>query len=82
MADLPGVRVLGAIKPGYETVLTAEALAFVVALQRKFNARRIALLERKIGQQALEIDFLKKALQRVENLRRDRIVSGAGGSTK
>ena len=43
---------------------------------------RIALLERKIGQQALEIDFLKKALQRVENLRRDRIVSGAGGSTK
>jgi transposase-like protein len=30
---------------------------------------RVADLERKIGQQALEIDYLKKCLQRVEDLR-------------
>ncbi|WP_119420296.1 malate synthase A [Desertibaculum subflavum] len=52
MNDLPGVRLTGAMKPGYDTVLTPEALAFVVALQRKFNARRLALLERRATRQA------------------------------
>jgi transposase len=32
--------------------------------QPKLDAERIAELERKIGQQAMEIDFLKKALRR------------------
>ena len=32
--------------------------------QSKLDADRIALLERKIGQQAMEIEFLKKALRR------------------
>jgi transposase len=32
--------------------------------QVKLDAERIAELERKVGQQAMEIDFLKKALQR------------------
>jgi transposase len=32
--------------------------------QAKLEAERIAELERKVGQQAMEIDFLKKALQR------------------
>jgi len=32
--------------------------------QVKLDAERIAELERKIGQQAMEIDFLKKALRR------------------
>ena len=42
----------------------------------------LAALERKIGQQTIEIDFLKQALQRVEDLRRPSIVSGGSGSRK
>ena len=43
--DLPaGVTIDGAIKPGFEKVLTKEAVAFIVDLQRKFNARREELL--------------------------------------
>jgi transposase len=32
--------------------------------QAKLDAEQIALLERKVGQQAMEIEFLKKALRR------------------
>jgi transposase-like protein len=41
---------------------------------------RVAALERKIGQQAVEIDFLQQALRRVEDLRHETLVSGGGGS--
>jgi len=41
---------------------------------------RLAALERKIGQQVIEIDFLQQALRRVENLRQNILVSGGGGS--
>ena len=39
-----GVTVKGAIKPGYERVLTPEALAFVAEIERKFGARRRELV--------------------------------------
>jgi malate synthase len=39
--NLPeGVAVSGALKPGYERVLTAEALDFVAALARRFEQQR------------------------------------------
>jgi hypothetical protein len=38
-------------------------------------------LERKIGQQTLEIDFLKRALQHVEQQRRLRAMDGGAAST-
>ncbi len=41
---------------------------------------RVAELERKVGRQAMEIDFLSVALRRVEDLRRPSIVSGSGAS--
>jgi len=41
---------------------------------------RVATLERKIGQQAVELDFLQQALRRVEDLRHETLVNGAGGS--
>ena len=41
---------------------------------------RIAALERKIGQQAVEIDFLEQALRRVEGLRQKTLVSGSSRS--
>ena len=45
------------------------------------EADQVAELERKIGQQALEIDFLKRALQRVEQKRQLQAVTGGAGST-
>ncbi|HJQ57213.1 MAG TPA: malate synthase A, partial [Vineibacter sp.] len=39
-----GVEFAGTLKPGFETILTPEALAFVVELQRRFNPTREALL--------------------------------------
>jgi len=45
-------------------------------------ARRVAELERKIGQQALDIDFLRRAFKRVKESRRKNIRSGATASTE
>ena len=42
---------------------------------------RIAELERKIGQQALEIDFLKQCLQRIEEQRMLQALTGNPRST-
>ena len=42
---------------------------------------RIAALERKIGQQALEVDFLKGGLQRIEEKRMLQAVTGNPRST-
>jgi hypothetical protein len=45
-------------------------------------AKRIAELERVIGKQTLQIDFLSKAFKRVEELRRNNKPSGATASTE
>jgi transposase-like protein len=45
-------------------------------------ARRVAELERKIGQQALDIDFLRRAFKRVKESRRNNIGAGAKASTE
>jgi hypothetical protein len=37
--------------------------------KKRVEEGRVAELERKIGQQAMEIDFLKRALQHVEEQR-------------
>lgn len=45
-------------------------------------ARRVAELERKIGQQALDLDFLRRAFKRVKEARRKNTESGAPASTE
>ena len=45
-------------------------------------AHRIAELERKIGQQALDLDFFRRAFKRVNELRRKHVESGATASTE
>jgi transposase len=50
--------------------------AFSGAGQRRWEEGRVAELERKIGQQALEIDFLKRCLQRIEEQRQLQAVTG------
>jgi transposase-like protein len=44
-------------------------------------AHRIAELERKVGQQALDLDFFRRAFKRVNELRRKQAASGATAST-
>jgi transposase len=49
--------------------------------QAKLDGERIPELERKIGQQAMEIDFLKKALRRFRELPLPVVGNGVAGST-
>src|SRR5215469_11235160 len=49
--------------------------------KQRWSEGRIAELERKIGQQALEIDFLKGCLQRIEEQRQLQAVTGKPLST-
>ena len=55
--------------------------AFHGAGKKRAEESRVAELERKIGQQTLEIDFLKRALQHVEEQRLLRALSTGAGST-
>ena len=56
--------------------------AFPGAGKRRWSEGRIAELERKIGQQTLEIDFLKSCLQRIEEQRLLQALNGKPRSGK
>ena len=47
-----GVTVRGALKPGFDAVLTDEALTFVANLHRQYNPTRLALLNAREARQA------------------------------
>src|SRR5213079_764808 len=49
--------------------------------KQRWSEGRIAELERKVGQQALEIDFLKGCLQRIEEQRMLQALTGSPQST-
>ncbi len=55
--------------------------AFLGNGQRRWSEGRVAELERKIGQQAVEIDFLKACLRRIEEQRMLQASSGSPRST-
>ena len=44
--------------------------------KRRWDEAKVAQLERKVGQQALEIDFLKGCLQHIEEQRRLQALTG------
>lgn len=48
---IKGLEIKGAYKAGYETILTAEALAFLKGLHLQFNAQRKALLTKRAERQ-------------------------------
>ena len=50
--------------------------------KQRWSEGRVAELERKIGQQALEIDFLKGCLQRIEQQRQLQALSPKPRSTR
>lgn len=47
-----GVAIKGAIRPGYETILTSEALSLLADIHRRFDARRRALMAARLERQA------------------------------
>ncbi len=49
--------------------------------KRRWEEGRVAQLERKIGQQTLEIDFLKGCLQRIDEQRKLQALTGKPLST-
>jgi transposase-like protein len=57
------------------------ARAFQGSGHKRAEKDRVAELERKIGQQTLEIDFLKRALQHVEEQRLLRALNNGAPST-
>ena len=56
--------------------------AFIGNGQRRAEESRMAELERKVGRQALEIDFLKRCLQHVEEQRKLQALTTRGSSTR
>jgi len=50
--------------------------AFPGVGKRRWDETKVAHLERKVGQQALEIDFLKGCLQRIEQQRMLQALTG------
>ncbi len=52
LTDLPGVTIRGPALPGFERILTPEALAFVVDLERRFRGERKRLLAARAARQA------------------------------
>jgi transposase-like protein len=56
------------------------ARAFSGVGRKRAEESRVAELERKVGQQAMEIDFLKRALQHVEEQRLLRAVNNGAPS--
>ena len=56
--------------------------AFRGAGQKRAEESRVAELERKVGQQAMEIDFLKRAWQHVEEQRLLRALNNGAPSSR
>jgi transposase len=58
------------------------AKAFTGNGQRRGEEQQVAELERKVGRQALEIDFLRRCLQHVEEQRKLQALTTRGSSTR
>ncbi|MHB8695439.1 MAG: malate synthase A [Solirubrobacteraceae bacterium] len=52
MNDQRGVQVLGGLEPGFDEVLTPDALGFVAELHRVFNPARVQLLAQRSSRRA------------------------------
>ncbi|HEY6457572.1 MAG TPA: malate synthase A [Steroidobacteraceae bacterium] len=52
IAAVAGIVVRDALEPRFAEILTPEALAFVAALHRRFNTRRVELLQARSARQA------------------------------
>jgi malate synthase len=65
-----GVQIAAKIEPGFETILTSEALGFVAKLHRQFEARRQELLARRaVRQKEFDAGKLPDFLPETANIR-------------
>ncbi|MBL0079755.1 MAG: malate synthase A [Bacteroidetes bacterium] len=65
-----GVEIKGTFSEEFNKILTPEALEFVVDLQRKFNKRRIELLQRRVERQkGLDAGILPDFLPETKSIR-------------
>lgn len=68
---VPGVTIKGPMRQGYDRVLSAEALAFIAELERRFGAERRKLLELRDERQArLDRGEFPDFLPETEDVRR------------
>jgi transposase len=76
-----GLRSVG--RPRKEAALSARVRSWHEAPDELTAARRqIAELERKIGQQQVDLDFFRKALRHIEETRRTQAAPGVAASTR
>jgi malate synthase len=65
-----GLEITGFLHPGYETILTPEALQFIAALHRQFNSRRLHLLrQRDVRQERIDQGDLPQFLGHTRSIR-------------
>jgi malate synthase len=65
------IRIDARLKPGYERILSPEALAFLATLHKQFNHTRLELLEkRKARQERIDAGELPDFLPETQNIRR------------
>ncbi len=68
--ELAGIEVKGSMLPGFQNILSEEALLFVSELHRKFNPRRKQLLlEREKRQKLIDSGEMPHFLQETEGVR-------------
>jgi transposase len=80
-AGLEGLRPIG--RPRKTEALSARGRSWEGAPDELAAARRqIAELQRKIGEQQVDLDFFRKALRHVEETRRVQATGGGAVSTK
>jgi transposase len=68
--------------PGRPHKVAAGPVATATSAAAEAARRRIAELERKVGQQQIDIDFFRAALRQVEGTRRANAERGVTASTK
>ncbi|KAK9388678.1 malate synthase [Lipomyces mesembrius] len=72
------VEILGSIEESYKTILTPEAIAFLVLLHRTFNTTRKTLLARRVARQAaIDAGILPTFLPETKFIRDDPTWQGA-----
>ncbi|MEZ4880658.1 MAG: hypothetical protein R2801_10895, partial [Chitinophagales bacterium] len=65
-----GVKITGAYKDAYASILTTEALDFLAHLHRKFNSRRLELLQNRVERQkSLDAGVLPDFLPETKDIR-------------
>ncbi|NKB58249.1 MAG: malate synthase A [Alphaproteobacteria bacterium] len=65
-----GIEISGSMRPGYDDVLTPDALDFLLALERRFGATRLELLAARVAMQArIDDGFLPDFLPETQSVR-------------